>query len=115
MPSEGPQSHYLPIEYVVSEGVATRLATNMTVQADVGGVYLSFYESVPPLFLGTPDQVQEKLAKIGAVKAECFARIFIPGPRLAEFLDALKPLKDVVWTSPNLTKPEASQPEGPEL
>jgi hypothetical protein len=111
MASDGPKSHVLPIEHVVAESLTTRLANNMTVQIDPGGVYLSFFETVPPLLTGGPDEARAKLEAMKSVRAECFARVFVPGPRVAEFLKALDVLKAVSWDLPSLPLPKATTSE----
>ncbi len=80
----------IPIEYDIPPSILTRLATQVTIQGDPTGWYLTFYEAVPPFIVGTPDDVRRQLEQVKSLKAECVARVFIPAARVPEFLAAVQ-------------------------
>jgi hypothetical protein len=80
----------LPIEWVVPEDIITRYANNITIQRGENEYYLSFFETKPPMFLGTPEQINEQLEKAGAVKSICVARIVLPIDKMKAFVEAME-------------------------
>jgi hypothetical protein len=90
--SDDPQTNSVPIpmKYDIPPSIITRLATQFTIQTDKVGWHLSFYEAIPPLVFGTPDEVRTQLEKVESVKAECVARVFIPAARVSEFLAVIR-------------------------
>jgi hypothetical protein len=80
----------IPIEYDIPPSILTRLATQVTIQGDPSGWYLTFYEAFPPFIVGTPDEVRSELEKVKSLRAECVARVFIPAARVPEFLAAIE-------------------------
>jgi hypothetical protein len=96
----------IPIEYDIPPSILTRLATQVTVQSDPTGWYLTFYEAVPPFIVGTPDEVRTQLEKVKSLKAECVSRVFIPAARVPEFLAAVQRVSD---PAKNPTSKDAKQ------
>jgi hypothetical protein len=82
------------LEHHVPESVITRVANHVTLQLDQDGCYLSFYEAVPPLLVGGPDEIKAKVAEIKTVRAHCVARVFLPAGRLRDFLSTFTNLVD---------------------
>jgi hypothetical protein len=73
--------------FSVPEHMSGRYAHQMVVQTMESEVILSFFEVIPPLLLGTPEQ-QKELIEHG-IKAECVARIIVPKNRLPDFVKAM--------------------------
>lgn len=80
----------LPIEWCYPDDLISRYATNMVVQYTEHEYTISFFEVRPPLLLGTPEQISERLKAIDSVKATCVARVIVAADRLQDFIDALQ-------------------------
>jgi hypothetical protein len=80
----------LPIEWHVPAGLQCQYATNMVVQSTEHEFILSFYQVSPPLLLGSAEEVEEKLAQMGAIRAECVARLIVAPGRMGEFVEVLR-------------------------
>ncbi len=80
----------VPVKYNTPASTITRLANQITLQAGPAGWYFTFYEAVPPLARGTPEEVQTQLEKLEFVEADCVARVFVPIDRLPEMLAAIQ-------------------------
>jgi hypothetical protein len=80
----------LPITWN-TEGTQTLHANNMIVQADEHDFYLSFFEAVPPILLGSSadDRIKEA-GSLKGVEAKCVARIVVNGERMGLFLNAIQ-------------------------
>lgn len=79
----------LPVEWIVSDEIVTRYATNMVVQHNESEFIVQFFELKPPIILGPAEQRQEKLAQIESIKAHCVARVVVAAKRMKEFVDVL--------------------------
>ncbi len=90
-----PQSIALPIEWHYPETIQSRYATNMLVQAGEHEIVLSFFEAQLPLLVGQPEDNKAKLEQMGAIKAECVARIIIAPERLPSLITALQTSLDL--------------------
>ena len=80
----------LPIEWQLPEGIVSRYANNIVVQQTEHEFILSFFEIQPPLLLGSPEEQAAKLEALGAVRAECVARIIISPSRIQSFIEVLQ-------------------------
>jgi hypothetical protein len=90
MNPNNPNSFKVPLEWHYSEGIISRYATNMAIQNTENEFVISFFELQPPLLLGEPDDIQEKLKKIKSVRAECVARVIISNAKMPDFIAALQ-------------------------
>lgn len=77
------------IEWHIPGGIVTRYATNMVVQHSEQEFILSFFELLPPIILGTPQEL-EKLETMSSVQAECIARIIVSAGRMPKFIEVLQ-------------------------
>ncbi len=75
----------LPLRYHDSEGLKTRYANNLIVQHSDSEFVLRFYETLPPVFFGVPDEVE-----LTHVDAECVARVVISPDRIPAFIEVLQ-------------------------
>jgi hypothetical protein len=79
-----------PLEWYYPKDLRSRYATHMVVQRSEQEFYISFFEIPPPLIIGTPEEQQQQLNEMGAVKAECVARIIVAAGRMPEFVTVLQ-------------------------
>jgi hypothetical protein len=91
-----PENHNmsLPIDWHVSENIQSRYASNVFVQAGEHELILSFFETIPPMLLGSPEENRAKLLQQGAVRAECVARIIVAPDLVPKLIQALQTTLD---------------------
>ena len=77
------------VEWHIPENVVTKYATNMVVQHSDQEFILSFFEILPPIILGTPQDL-EKLETLSSVRAECIARVIVSAERMPRFVQVLQ-------------------------
>lgn len=75
----------VPLVWSFPDDLVSGYATNMLVQSGDNELYVSFFESPPPV-LFTPDDAKS----LESVKAECIARIVISPDRMPKFIEALQ-------------------------
>ncbi len=80
----------LPVDWHVSENIQSRYATNIVAQPIQHEFVISFFEAQPPIFIGTPEENKTRYQELGAIRAECVARIIVAAERLPEFIEALQ-------------------------
>lgn len=80
----------VPLEWHIPEGIVSRYASNILVQHTEHEFILYFFETRPPLLLGSEEEQRTALHGIQSVKAECFASIVVAAGRFPSFVDALK-------------------------
>ena len=80
----------LPVDWHVSENIQSRYATNIVVQPIQHEFVISFFEAQPPIILGTPEENRAKYQELGAIRAECVARVIVAAERLPDFIEALQ-------------------------
>lgn len=80
----------IPLEYHVPDDMLGRYATNLVVQHTNHEFIVSFFEAHPPMLLGSPKEIRAELEKVGAVRANCIARIIIAAGEMPEFVQVLR-------------------------
>ena len=83
------QDRHVPIKHELIDDrsiFANHLVVHNT---DEGEFFLSFFEVVQPVLLGTPDEQREQLESINEVKAKCVSRIVISADRVPGFIGAI--------------------------
>lgn len=90
MAEERASSVQIPIEWHVPEGLISRYANNIIVQHTQHEFVISFFESRPPLIVGSPEEQAAQLEKMTSIKFECVARIIVAPDQMAEFLHVLQ-------------------------
>lgn len=78
------------VEWYVPDTIVSRYATNLTVQRGEHDTVISFFEVVPPLIIGTPEEIRTQLDQLTSVRATCFARIVVANGRMPDFVRALQ-------------------------
>ncbi len=80
----------IPLEYCWRDGVVTQFANQFTIQVTSDGVcFLGFFESLPPIVLGTPEEVAEKMGDLSSLIAEGVVRVAFPIAKMPEVLSAI--------------------------
>ncbi len=80
----------MPINWFVSERIETRYANNVVIQHSKNEFVISFFEILPPLLLGSPQEVQAQLQQMRTIHAECVARIVMSPESAQNFARALQ-------------------------
>ena len=79
----------LPLEWDVPEGLAGLYANNIVVQHTQYEFVVSFFQTFPPLVLGSPEERAAQIEQLDSVKAKCVARIVVSPERMQAFVDVL--------------------------
>ncbi len=96
MTDEEPEGTYTaPLEWHFGDNIIPRYATNMLVQSGDHEFYLSFFEAVPPIVMGTPEERQAQAAAVASVRAECVSRLVIARDRLPGIVRVLQQMVDM--------------------
>jgi hypothetical protein len=80
----------LSVDWHFPEGLQSRYANNMLVQAGPNEFVISFFEMQLPALLGSPEDNKAKLKELGKIRAECVSKIIIPPQLVQGFIDALQ-------------------------
>lgn len=94
-----PKKITLPIQWEIPANIQSRYATNVIVQPGQHEIVISFFETQYPPLAGTPDQNAERLAALGAIRAECVGRIIVAPDQLPSIIEALQAGLDVYQAS----------------
>jgi len=78
------------LEHHWDENTVTRFANEFTIQATQGACYLGFYEVNPPLLIGSPDEISEKVANIKSLPAKGVVRIVMPLEKMQEIVNTIQ-------------------------
>ncbi|MBI1900030.1 MAG: DUF3467 domain-containing protein [Planctomycetia bacterium] len=89
----------VPIAFRVADAPKLAFANHLIVQHDPSCFYLWFFEALPPMLLGSEEEVAKQLESIETIPAQCAARVVIPANKMQSFVDVL---------TGNLTKYKAS-------
>jgi hypothetical protein len=84
----------IPLVFDPPTDVITRYATNFVIQCLEHEFIISFYETVPPILLGSPEENRALLAEAGALHAKCVARIVVNHERMQEFASLVRTSTD---------------------
>jgi hypothetical protein len=84
----------IPLVFDPPTDVVTRYATNFVIQCMEHEFILSFYEAIPPVLLGSPEENRAALAESGALHAQCVARIVVTHERMHEFASLVRTSMD---------------------
>lgn len=90
MVGEKPESVGLPIEWHIPEDLESKYATNLVIQNTPNEFILSFFETRPPLLLGTKEEQATKLKEMESVRATCISRIVVAPERMNEFVKIIQ-------------------------
>jgi hypothetical protein len=80
----------LSVDWHFPEGLLSRYANNVIVQAGQYDFVISFFEMQLPALLGPPEENIAKLKEMGKVRAECVSKIIISPELVQGLIDALQ-------------------------
>jgi hypothetical protein len=78
------------LDWHVPEDIITRYANNLVVQHHEHEFILYFFEFLPPLIFGSPEEQLAQLKTINSVRANCVARIVVDADDLEGFIGVLQ-------------------------
>jgi hypothetical protein len=81
---------FLKVEHHWGDQAVTRFANEISIQQGQGVYYLSFYEVVPPVIIGSPEEIAERIEKMKSIRAEGIVRVVVPAEKMAEFANILQ-------------------------
>ncbi len=90
MSQESKINFEIPLDWVIPPNVQTRFVNNIIVQNYEGEHIISFFEIVPPILIGDPEAVAQKIEETSSIQAVCVARVAMTHDRLKSFIDALQ-------------------------
>jgi len=79
----------IPIEWHVPEDITSQYANNIVVQHTNSEFFVSFFETLPPLIIGSPEDTRAQIDEVKEVQAKCLARIVIAPNKMKDFIQAL--------------------------
>lgn len=80
----------IPIKHVFPEDLISRYANNVVVQHTEKEFFISFFEALPPLVIGTPEERVALTEALEAVESKCVARIIISADMMPSFIKTLQ-------------------------
>src|ERR1044071_7357517 len=80
----------IPLIWDFPDDLVSGYATHLVVQVGEHELFVSFFETPPPLLLSSKDA-----ETLESVRAECIARIVISPERVQKFIDVLQKQLDV--------------------
>lgn len=81
-----PKERTYDLNLQIPQNIVTLYATNLTVQSVNDGVVVAFYEALPPLVLGTQEEVDKILDTINTIPANCVGRFMISNTQFPNFV-----------------------------
>lgn len=87
---ENGESVNVPLDFHIPKGLISRYATNMTIQQGENEFIISFFEVIPPILLGTPEDRAKKISAMKEIRAECVARLIVAADKLPSFIGAMQ-------------------------
>ncbi len=88
--TEEPADRAFRLEWCIPKDLISRYATNFIVQHTQNEFILSFFEVLPPLLLGSPEEVEAQADQIETIDAHCVARVILTPDRLEQLLRVLQ-------------------------
>jgi hypothetical protein len=80
----------LRVDWHFPEGIQSRYANNMLVQAGRYEFIISFFEMQLPALTGSPEENKAKLEEMGSVRADCVSKIVVPPDLVQGLINALQ-------------------------
>ncbi len=83
------RSASLPVKWNIPPDIETIWANNMTIQLVEQSFVLTFFQTFPPLLIGTPEEQVRQIDNAGSVTAEGKVRLVIPMQKLEDIIRVL--------------------------
>lgn len=83
-------SKVVGVKWVVPPGTQPQFITNFTIQRLQHEYVLSFFQLIPPLIIGSPEQVNEQVGQLHTVEARCISQVVFALDRLPELAKVLE-------------------------
>jgi len=80
---------FIPISWNIPDG-SLGYANNIVIQHTDTEFILMFFQTLPPVILGTQEQQVAQLAEVKSVQAHCVASVIIPAGKMAEFIGIMQ-------------------------
>ena len=80
----------VPIEWHIPDGLRNVYADELLVQRRKHDYVISFFESMPPIIVGPPEERRRQAMELKAVRATCVARVVVAKDALPAFVEALQ-------------------------
>jgi hypothetical protein len=80
----------LSIDWHVPEGLQSRYANNILVQAGPYEFIISFFEAQIPMLTGSPEENRARLTELGKIRAECVSKIIVSPELMPGLINALQ-------------------------
>lgn len=80
----------LPVEWHIPDDIPLRYATNLVIQRLENEFLISFFEIRPPIILGSPEEVVEKVKEFKSIRANCVAQIIVAADKMPDIVKALQ-------------------------
>jgi hypothetical protein len=87
---EQPAGVALRIDWHFPEGMQSRYADNVLVQAAQYNIVISFFEAQLPILLGQPEENKQQLEELGSVRANCVGKIVVSPDLIPVIVQALE-------------------------
>src|SRR5271157_847212 len=82
--------HRFRVEHHWGENTVTRFANEFSIQLGQGVCYLGFYDVNPPLLIGSPEEISEKVESIKSLRAEGIFRVVVPLEKMQDIVNAIQ-------------------------
>lgn len=79
----------LPIQWEIPDDLETHYVNNLIVQHAEHEFIISFFQTLPPPIVGTPEEISAQLEGV-KLKSKCVARVVVSSGRMVGFLQALQ-------------------------
>jgi hypothetical protein len=83
------------LKWFIPEDIRTIYSNHVIVQKSEHECFFLFFEVNPPLFLGTPEEIQEQAKSLDHVQAKCVARLAVSKELAAKIAKSIQTVSDV--------------------
>ena len=80
----------IPIEWGSPVEGMSPYATSLLVQHGEHEFILLFFQALPPVVLGTPEERKAQLEEVGSVRAECVAHVIVAADKMPDIIRVLQ-------------------------
>ena len=80
----------LRLEHHWGENTVTRFANEFSIQVGQGVCYLGFYEVNPPILMGSPEEISEKVESIKSLRTEGIVRVVVSLEKMQDIINAIQ-------------------------